>query len=54
MYMVVELLRTALRWQVDPLPLLVLLAIAAVLSCAGAAFLIDRSLFRDLVAIARA
>ena len=53
MYTVVELLRGFLGPQIDPLPLLVLLAIAAALSCAGTALLVDRSLFRDVLSFAR-
>jgi hypothetical protein len=54
MYIVVELSRAALRSYLEPLALLVLLAIAAALSCAAAVLLIDRSLLRDVISLARA
>lgn len=53
MYVVVELLRRFFQPHIDPLPLLVLLAIAAALSCAGTALLVDRSLSRDVLSFAR-
>jgi teichuronic acid exporter len=54
MYIVVELLRAALRSYIEPLALLVLLATAAAISCAATVLLIDRSLLRDVISFARA
>jgi hypothetical protein len=54
MYIVVELLRASLRSYIEPLALLVLLVIGAAISCAAAVLLIDRSLLRDVISLARA
>jgi lipopolysaccharide exporter len=54
MYIVVELLRAVLQSYIEPLPLFVLLAIAAALSCAVTVLLIDRSLLREVILFARA